>query len=521
MAYRVYILLVFLALTVFAQNQTVGLFFHDDRACNGYTLFAPIASINTYLIDINGELVHSWSSDNRPGLAVYLLPNSNLLRCEKISNHAFRHGGGAGGRVVEYEWDGTKVWEYTYSDSIHILHHDIEIMPNGNILMIAWERKTYDEAIEAGRNPQLLKAGSLWPDHIIEVKPEGSSGGDIVWEWHIWDHLIQDYDSTKANFGVIKEQPELMDINYVPPSEFRSGLADWNHTNSIDYNEQLDQILLSLHGMSEIIIIDHSTTTEEAAGHSGGRYGKGGDILYRWGNPQTYRSGNPGDQVFFLQHDAQWIEKGMAGEGGIIVFNNGNGRSDIPFSSVDIIKPEMDKDGNYLSSTIGSFLPDESSWMYTTANESDFYSHNLSGCQRLYNGNTLICSGANGYFFEVTNEREVVWIYVNPVVRSGPLNQGDIIPRNPIGFENNVFRVLRYSPDYPGFENKDLSPKGTIEGYVQSQKVHEPEGCKTFILMQNYPNPFNPFTTIRYSIGIGVGANNHSPLQVDLSIITV
>ncbi len=76
------------------------------------------------------------------------------------------------------------------------------------------------------------------PDHIIEVQPTGPTSGTIVWEWHVWDHLIQDYDSSKANYGVVGDHPELVDINYVTSTQ-----QDWMHTNSIDYNEKFDQIL--------------------------------------------------------------------------------------------------------------------------------------------------------------------------------------------------------------------------------------------------------------------------------------
>jgi len=62
----------------------------------------------------------------------------------------------------------------------------------------------------------------------------------------------------------VADHPELIDIN------FGGRHADWNHLNSIDYNEEFDQILLSSHNQNEIWVIDHSTTTEEAAGHTGG-----------------------------------------------------------------------------------------------------------------------------------------------------------------------------------------------------------------------------------------------------------
>ena len=118
--------------------------------------------------------------------------------------------------------------------------------------MIAWEIKTEAEAIAAGRNPNLMGAGELWPDHIIEVQPTDASGGEIVWEWHAWDHLIQDYDETRENYGTVAEHPERINLNYAGDSG-----ADWNHINAIDYDTDLDQILLSVHSFSEIWVIDH------------------------------------------------------------------------------------------------------------------------------------------------------------------------------------------------------------------------------------------------------------------------
>ena len=79
--------------------------------------------------------------------------------------------------------------------------------------------------------------------------------------------------------------------------------------------------------MNEIYIIDHSTSTAEAATSSGGIYNKGGDFLYRWGNPQAYRQGDQNDQKLFGQHYPHWIPDGLADAGKLILFNNGFSRT--------------------------------------------------------------------------------------------------------------------------------------------------------------------------------------------------
>jgi hypothetical protein len=163
---------------------------------------------------------------------VYLLENRSILRTASPNLPSNFTGGGAGGLVQKLDWNGTVIWEFEYSNNQHRLHHDIEALPDGNVLMIAWENKTGEEAIAAGCDPSLLPTGKLWPDHIIEVEPTGATGGNIVWEWHVWDHLIQDYNVTAENYGVVADHPELIDIN----ADTRPRSHDWNHINSIDYN---------------------------------------------------------------------------------------------------------------------------------------------------------------------------------------------------------------------------------------------------------------------------------------------
>ena len=412
--------------------KKVGDILNNPNSYDGYTLFSPMMSINTYLIDNNGEIAHKWESKYTPGLSAYLLENGNLLRtASPLPNTQFL-AGGSGGRVEIIDWNGTVIWKFDYSTENYLLHHDVEMLPNGNILMIAWDVKNYTEAIDAGRNPNLLPM-KIWPGHIIEVEPTGSEGGNIVWEWYVWDHLIQDFDPTKDNYGVIADHPELIDINYAASLK-----QDFTHINSIDYNEKYDQILLSVHAFNEIWIIDHSTTTEEAADHSGGRYGKGGDMLYRWGNPQTYHAGSDIDQMLFGQHDAQWIEAGCPGEDNIIIFNNGVRRPGGMYSSVDEIIPPIDSDGNYAMDYSSAFGPEGLFWTYTAENPKNFFSINIAGAQRLPNGNTLICEGTKGRFFEISLEKETLWEYINNIPN---LNL------------NHVFKIQRYSPDYPGLKN--------------------------------------------------------------------
>jgi Arylsulfotransferase (ASST) len=443
------------AAPAFAQN-TVGLIEYDPALTYpGYTLFAPNLFTTTYLIDIEGNLVRSWSATLLPGNVAYLLESGHLIRTANVVNASFSSGG-RGGRVQEFDWDGTLLWDFTYSSTQVCQHHDVETLPNGNLLIIAWEKKTVAQAIAAGRNPARLTGAGLWPDHIVEVQPTGATTGTIVWEWHAWDHLVQDFDSTKANYGVVFDNPQLVDINFTRSGPGGAG-ADWLHTNSIQYNAALDQIVLSVHALNEIWVIDHSTTTAEAASHSGGLSGRGGDLLYRWGNPRAYDRGTIADQKLSGQHDAQWIAPGLAGAGRILVFNNGTSRG---WSSVDEIETPVDSSGNYTLAPGAAYEPDTLTWTYSAPVPADFYAQNISGAHRLENGNTLICDGPDGTFFQVTSAGERVWIYINPVTADGPVNQGETIPDG----ANNVFRAYRYGVDFPGFDGRDLTPQGPIEG---------------------------------------------------------
>ncbi|HNQ87981.1 MAG TPA: DUF1566 domain-containing protein [Verrucomicrobiota bacterium] len=444
--------------------QTVGLFTNDVRAFPGYTLMAPKHHTNTYLIDNAGEVVNRWTSRYEPGQSAYLLTNGHLLRCGFVKSGALT-GGGEGGRLEEYDWDGNLVWELDYATATHMSHHDVTPLPNGNVLMLVVETKSYAEVLAAGFNPALLHPdvagkGYLLPDSVVEVQPTRPQGGIVVWEWHVWDHLIQDFDPARNNYGVVSEHPERVNVNGWVESA-HGIMPFWNHMNSIAYNPELDQIVLSVRGSSELWVIDHGTTTAQAAGHTGGTRGKGGDLLYRWGNPVNYGLGTAASQLLFDQHDAQWIDPDCPGAGNLIIFNNGIGRN---YSTVDEITPPLRTDGLYSIASGSAFGPTVLTWTYAATPPSSMYSEAISGAQRLPNGNTLMCDGVHGILTEVTAAAEIVWRYVCPVVQTGPLTQGETPGLDDRGHQYNaVFKVRRYPASYAGLLGKDLIPRGTIE----------------------------------------------------------
>ena len=351
-------------------NRTVGLLQYENEAFKGYTLFTPRHYNTTYLIDMEGNAVHQWKCDKRVENAK-LLDNGLLLRMVNLRHRSFNRTPGPHGKLELVDWNGNVTWSFTYATDDHVLHHDVVPMPNGNFLMSSFDVKTRQEAIAAGRNPETIPGDRLLVERILEVKPTGREGGEIVWSWSVWDHLIQDVDKNKPDFGRIQDHPDRFNLNYV-----RRPNADWNHVSGLDYNEERDEILITFHGNDEIIIIDHSTTTAEAATGKGGKRGEGGRILYRFGNPQTYGQGTSEEKRYMAIHNAYWIPAGYPDAGKIMILNNNyNGRNsevevlDVPLVNGRYVIPEQGKKaGNPVIQDCLRQLPhEEHGWRATLA----------------------------------------------------------------------------------------------------------------------------------------------------------
>jgi hypothetical protein len=442
-----YILALAFSSTLVTAQETVGLLLNDSLSFNGYSLFG--VGMNTYLVDNCGFQVNSWAHDTDPGLSTYLTEDGTLIRCGRVNGPLL--GSGNGGLIEELDWEGNVIWSYQYSNDSLQHHHDISVMNNGNILLLAWELKNEAEVIANGAENSIV----YWPDHIIELQKQGTNEALIVWEWHVWDHLVQDFDSSKENYGVVSEHPELINLNAYPPNN-----GDWNHLNSIYYNETRDEIIVSSRFFSEIWIIDHSTSTTEAAGHTGGFHGRGGDLLYRFGNPQNYGRGTADDRLFYSQHSPSWIIESTTFQGEISVFNNGVFQPGDDFSSIQVFAPPIDSQDHYTTPEIGPFGPTDFSWSYSASNPTSFLSTNQGSVHGLPNGNFLIDSSAQGHFFEVTEQGQIVWEYQVPIQFGTQMNQGDEWMSLGGG---RAFRVERYSPDFHGFNGQNMESGLPIE----------------------------------------------------------
>ena len=429
-------------------GRTVGVLVNTGAAYEGYTLFSPMNTPSVYLIDNEGRIIHFWEIEDNAGvLEAHLLDNGHLVvvtapRRNKPSH--LNHGA-----IRKYTWDNAFVWEYYFDGTQTHQHHGIDILPNGNILAIAWNRRTADEAAAMGLKPAfsaILKNRSLLVEIIVEIDPFAN---EVVWRWDPWDHLAQDFDVDLPNYGEIAQRPQRIDINYQPRmlSESMRLIRDWMHTNAVHYHPELDQIVISVREFNEFWIIDRSASTTEAAGPAG-------DLLWRWGNPAAYQRGDPvDDRQLFLQYDVQWIEDGLPGAGNILIFNNQNiGADGEKYSSILELNPPLRPDGSY------DWEQDvEIVWSYRA---DGFHSPGSPGVQRLPNGNTLITEGRHGRLIEVSADGEAVWEFVNPVTAGGLTKQGDPPKNQGIEFSqrNALFRVHKYPLDHPAFAGRDMTP---------------------------------------------------------------
>lgn len=493
------------SLTAQDSDNTVGTLYYDaSQTYEGYNLFYPLNQPTAYLVDNCGREINRWTDEGfTPGSSVYLQPNGNLLKTASLggSSPSDIIAGGQSDFIKMKDWENNLLWEYNIGDTNERMHHDVSLLPSGNVLILVWTKHDSLEAIAAGRDPDRLDDGEIWSETIKEYNPSTQT---IDWQWNSWDHLIQNYDDTKPNYGESNVNFTRIDLNY-NDDNYRSSYDDgryasnWMNANAIDYYPTLDQVLISVPGFGEFWIIDHGTTTAEAAGAEG-------DLKYRWGNPEAYNMGDSLDQKTFFQHDVHWVDLDVPTSspdyGKIALFNN---QAAPNVSRVNMLLPIYNVGaGMYTMNADGTFAPEDFEYTYEADPAIDIVSNLLSSFQILPNGNKLICAGTQGYSRELNPDDEIVWEYEIPLSFGNPVGQG--------GFAavNLNFRMVRYGMDYlQGItpvvgEYIELNPDTTL-CYQQTVDV----GIEDFTEgVRLYPNPAQNELALSFS--------SYSPTSIEI-----
>ncbi len=390
--------------TEFPHGVTIN---RQQRTYDGFTLYTPLGGSTgpdetneVYLIDMQGNVVHTWTVEHAPGLYGFLLPNGNLLYGGNTRELQPTPGGGGGGTIQEIDWDGNVIWEYTDTEISKYMHHDFDKLPSGNILVIAWTpmREENMARVQGGiEGMEFVDPDTgeekIWADVIYEIDYETK---EIVWEWRVEDELV------------IEDYPLAPLLNR----------HSWTHINSVvylpegnSYNGQPAVMIMSRQ-LDLVLIIDYSTK----------------EVLWEWG---------PGE--IKVPHDPTLLDSGN-----ILLFDNGmhkpdTTRSGIPASRILEVNPNTNEiEWEYRGDGLRNFR---------------FFSSVISGAQRLPNGNTLICEGVPGRIFEVTRGERIEYDDDNPDHMRDQLFDNEIVWEyhnpfySPNQVENAVFRAYRYGID--------------------------------------------------------------------------
>jgi len=484
---RVLIIYAILATSTLAyeafQGPTELLYWDSTKTADGYTFFGVRGT--TYLIDMEGRVVHTWDIGTNP----HLLDDGSVLDASTDDPSGF-------GGFKQVSWAGSNVWSYTESRTNYVPHHDFVRIFNpkrgtNTTLYIANKTVTSNQCIAAGCDPAYASSyTNAQMDAIVEV----DLSGNIIWEWWFYDHLVQSRDASRSNYVAnIADYPGRLNAN-IPGLPVQ---RDWLHCNSIDYNQTLDQIVInSVRG--EFYVIDHGATFSNGnpTASIALAAGPAGDFLYRFGDPGRYSQGtvpsiltnwtesSTGNKQIGGAHHASWIPSGMPGAGRFLVFNNAQNLFEHTQQSYALeingyLDASTNNTGAYVNPPAAGYyawqpghntdkaarlLSNQIVWFWYSKASHGMFSHIGSSVQRLANTNTLVCSDTEGHIIEVTPAGEAVWEYINPVTSDGILK----FKRDNWPMYNSIFRAYRYRTTDPPLLGRTLTPGNTITGRTPS-----------------------------------------------------
>jgi len=336
---------------------------------SGYTLI-PTGS-STILIDDAGKTVKSWTTG---GYTAYLT-NTGTLVGQTGSGSAAAAGYGSLVEKTDASLGSTQsnIWTATG------FHHAHWVMPNGHWLGTVGVKINPKTALaSAGYTGSLT---SIWDERIQEWDPVTKT---VVWEWKASDHTLGTAHPRKFNSNKL----------------FTS--SDPIHINSVVYDSARDLISMSSHYLNEVLVIDHSTTTAQAATSTGGKYGKGGDLLFRWGSPVNY--GGTTTASSNVVHGGGVIQGGLPGAGNFTLF--GNSDNSVKHSRWYEVTGQISDTGFVIGSN-GEFVATLAFDFYSASGSFESSGHYGYG-QRLPNGNTFITFSGSGKLIEVDANKTIL-----------------------------------------------------------------------------------------------------------------
>ncbi len=390
--------------------RKTGLTHRDDRSFEGLTLITPIGGHRVYLLSEGGFVVHYWEAPNfQPGYG-YLLPGGSLLvRGQPMveSETGLAEPVGEADIILELDWDGNEVWRFEHES----LHHDMCRLPNGNTLVLIWEilpddlknrlkgglpRDTMDHVRADQDLFQFMLGGVGVGGRPRHMKPTQDGFFETVLVDAIWE-VDPEGEPVKIWHAYDYLDPET---DTLCPFEWP---LEWTHANAVEALPD-GRGLVSFRELSTVVIINWES----------------GELDWKWGRNTISHQHNPT----------------MTPEGNILIFDNGTHHPIQGRTRVIEVNPETN-----------SLV-----WQYTPSPVFSFMCGHIGGCERLPNGNTLICEGESGRIFEVTPELEFCWEWVSPFVHDFK------------GVQNvQIFRAHRYSAHGPELEGKALNKSGCEE----------------------------------------------------------
>ncbi len=473
---------VFLALTValFASTSLYAQFANTHYDEDHYIFYYENGSANNpnraqdaYVINPYGDVLQKWTGgeitapEGAPG---YLLENGLLLRgIEGVDNSGEVFQVGAYGILQMVDKNGDVVWEYHgYSEANvpangirpYCLHHDVEPLPNGNILASVHVVYSEDDAVnELGfKRTEQLK---LTMEEIWELQPDLVNGGaEVVWKWRFQDHLVQDANSGLPNFGDVSN-PGRFDINCVR-SKSNNPRQNGNHfnMNGISYNPIRKQILFSSMKADEVFIIDHNLTTAEAATSAG-------DFLWRWGNPSNYDYDGGLEATYSSwrwtdgQHDPRWIvDANGIPTGNITIHNNhsvthakpGPGMFDAWTECHELTPPHDEESGGYTRAENEPHGPASPAILAEYDPVLPYFNAGFaSGAQKLPNGHVFSGSATKFTLLEHDESGNIVWFFDCRTLAPGG---------------GQMWKPFKYPVDYVGFRQLGIAKTNSLKPVI-------------------------------------------------------